>query len=323
MLLFKKIITWSLILLLVSQEVFRIPYSLSTAQAVEIANHENIVSLVVEENLYKKMGNDIEKYAKRVQAVLPHTRTVILTFPETTHPMLIAAANERLYYSGIPDHGAKTQKLVGTILIGNIPLPTIHKNGSSFLSVYPYIDFDEPNFVWNWEKNMYEYLSVERKDARPELWHSVIAPHTGNLNQDVTKIQDFFARVYQYDSKQGKYVNVGEDPQALYIDSIRDSEATSPGSFAAYENLFVPNQEDFTYNRYTKEFSQYIYANYTTLMKKRGDALIPEFSNWKMPVSQAPSSTTPTLATWTASEAVLRHFYPMLPISQLAYFPKN
>lgn len=249
------------------------------------------------------MESDIEQYALRVQSVLPHTRTVILTFPETSHPMLIAAANERLYYSGLPDHGTKTQKLVGTILIGNIPLPTVHKNASSFLSMYPYVDFDEPNFVWNWEKNIYEYLSVERKDTRPELWHSVIAPHTGDVSQDIKKIQDFFARVYQYDAKQGQYADIGKNPQALYIDSVGDSEATSPGSFAAYEKLFVPNQESFSYNRYTKEFAQYLYANYITLMKERGAALVPEFSKWKIPETQTPSFAAPSIASWTESES--------------------
>jgi len=301
-LLFKKIITWSLILLLVSQEVFRIPYSLSTAEAVEIENHENLVSLLVEENLLGKMRGDIEKYALRIQSVLPHTRTVILTFSGKTHPLLIASANERLYYSGLPDHGTKTQKLVGTILIGNIPLPTVHKDASDFLSIYPYIDFDEPNFVWNWEKNMYEYLSVERKSIQPELWHSVIAPHTGDLDQDKKKIQDFFARVYQYDAKQGEYADVGEAPQALYVDSVRDSEATSPGSFATYENIFVPHQEDFSYNRYTKEFAQYLYANYINLMKERGAALVPPFSAWKASEQSAPSFLT------TASDISTRIF---------------
>ncbi len=82
-----------------SQEIFRIPYSLSTATALEVENHENIVSLIVEEQLFKKMHSDIEKYASRIQAVLPRTRTVILTFPADTQPFLIASANERLYYS--------------------------------------------------------------------------------------------------------------------------------------------------------------------------------------------------------------------------------
>jgi hypothetical protein len=280
---------------LISQEIVRIPYSLSSAKALEIETHENVVSLLVEEKLFKKIQSDIEKYALRVQSVLPRTRTVILTFSENTHPALIAAANERLYYSGIPGHGNKTQKLIGTILIGNIPLPTVHKEATSFLSIFPYIDFDEPSFVWSWDKNMYEYLSVERQNPRPELWHSVIAPHTGNMAQDATKIQDFFARVYQYDNKQGEYADLGTDPQVLYADSVRDSQATSPGSLAAYEQLFVPNQEHFTYNRYTREFAQYLYENYLALMKERGATLVSSFSKWRAKAETKPLTSPLTL----------------------------
>ncbi len=252
---------------MISQEVFRIPYSLSAAKALEIDSHENIVSLLVEEELFKKIQSDVEKYAMRVQSVLPRTRTVILTFSEKTHPVLIASANERLYYSGLPNHGNKTQKLIGTILIGNIPLPTVHKESTSFLSIFPYIDFDEPHFFWNWDKNVYEYLNVERKNPRPELWHSVIAPHTGDVNKDAEKTKDFFARVYQYDKKEGDYADLGKDPQVFYADSVRDSRATSSGSLAAYEKLFVPNQEHFIYNRYTKDLAKYLYENYLMLMK--------------------------------------------------------
>jgi len=278
---YKKIITWFLISLLISQEIFRIPYSLSSAKALEIENHENIVSLLVEESLFKKIPRDIEKYALRVQSVLPRTRTVILTFSENTHPVLIASANERLYYSGLPNHGDKTQKLVGTILIGNIPLPSVYKESNRFLSIFPYIDFDEPNFRWDWDKSSYEYLSIERKNPRPELWHSVIAPHTGDITQDAKKIQDFFSRVYQYDNKQDGYSDLGEDPYVFYADSVRDSRATSTGSLAAYEKLFVPNQEHFFYNRYTKEFAKYLYENYLNLMKAWGAADVVSFLNWK------------------------------------------
>jgi hypothetical protein len=37
-------------------------------------------------------------------------------------------------------------------------------------------------------------------------------------------------------------------------------------------------------------------------MKERGLALIPEFSKWKIPVSQTPSSSVPDIATWVDSE---------------------
>lgn len=293
---YKKILTWFLIGLLISQEIFRIPYSISAAKALEIDSHENIISLIVEEKLFEKMQNDIEKYALRVQSVLPRTRTVILTFSEDSHPFLIAAANERLYYSGIPEHGNKTQKLIGTILIGNIPLPTVYKDAKSFLSIFPYVDFEEPNFTWTWDKGRYTYLATERKNPRPEIWHSVIAPHTGDIVQDVEKIKDFFNRVYQYDNKTGPYQNLGKDPQVLYVDTVRDSRATSAWSLAAYEQLFVPNQENFRYNRYTKDFAKYLYESYLSLMKWNGLAEISSFSDWR-PKTQENKTSSLTIDT--------------------------
>lgn len=113
----QKIIAWFLIGLLFFEATFRIPFLLPEVEALEAQNHEDIVSILVEEQLFKKMSADIDTYARRIQAQLPRTRTVILTYAKDAHPFLIASANERLYTSGLPDHGSKTQKLVGTILI--------------------------------------------------------------------------------------------------------------------------------------------------------------------------------------------------------------
>lgn len=199
---FQKIIAWFLIGLLSFEVIFRVPFSISDVSALESEDHEDIVSLLVEEDLFRKMSSDIDAYARRVQALLPHTRTVILTFARDAHPYLIASANERLYFSGLPNHGNKTQKLVGTILIGHLPVPVVHKDNTSFLSLFPYTDFDEPHFFWNWDTSRYEFLSQKKEDPRPDVWHSVISPNTGNVDTDVTKIRDFFARVYEYDDKK-------------------------------------------------------------------------------------------------------------------------
>jgi hypothetical protein len=199
---FQKIIAWFLIGLLFFEATFRVPFLLPDASALESANHEDVVSLIVEEELFRKMSSDIDAYARRIQSRLSHTRTVILTYARDAHPYLIASSNERLYFSGIPNHGNKTQKLVGTILIGHVPLPVVHKDNKDFLSLYPYTDFDEPHFFWNWETSRYEYLNQKRNDTRPDIWHSVIDPNTGNLDTDVQKIRDFFARVYEFDAKK-------------------------------------------------------------------------------------------------------------------------
>jgi hypothetical protein len=73
------------------------------------------------------------------------------------------------------------------------------------------------------------------------VWHSVIGQIPYN---DVTKIRDFFARVYQFDAKQGVYANLGKDPEVLYMDSISESKSSNKGLLSIYEQIFLPNQEN-------------------------------------------------------------------------------
>jgi hypothetical protein len=278
---FQKIIAWFLIGLLSFEAIFRIPFVVSDASALESQDHEDIVSLLVEEELFRKMSSDIDAYARRIQAKLPHTRTTILTFAKDAHPYLIASANERLYFSGLPEHGKKTQKLVGTILIWHVPLPVVHKNSTDFLSLFPYTDFDEPHFFWNWETSRYEYLNQKQEDSRPDIWHSVIDPNTGNVDTDVQKIRDFFTRVYEYDDKKWRYQNIGVDPQVLYMDSVNESRAASRWLLSVYEQFFIPNQEHLVYNRFSREFAQYLYTGFLSLMKSEWNIRIPAFRDWK------------------------------------------
>lgn len=286
---FQKIIAWALIGLLSFEAIFRVPLIIAPADALAAKDHEDIVSILVEEELFREISSDIDTYARRIQSVLPHTRTAILTYARDTHPYLIASANERIYYSGLPNHARKTQKLVGTILIGHVPLPVVHKNGRDFLSLFPYTDFLEPHFFWNWETSRYEYLNTSRADTRPEVWHSVIDPNSGNMDTDVEKIREFFARVYEYDAKKWRYQDVGADPQVLYMDTINESRSASKGGLAVYEKLSQPNQEHFLYHRYSGDFARYIYDNYLALMKSEGSSAVLPFSGWK-PATDSPST---------------------------------
>lgn len=216
-----------MVIFVVSQ-IFHIPLEVRSAEALSLKNHEDIVSILVEETMYEALTRDIQTYAQRIQSVLPQTRAVILTFPRDALPHDIALANARLYHSGLPDHGSVTQKLIGTILIGDIPMPVVHTDSTSFLSIYPYVDFDEPHFVWDTESEYFRMITDQREDERPEIWHSVIFPNTGDDVVDQQQIRDFFKKIYEYDAKEGRYADLGQDPQVLYADSVHDNEATSP-----------------------------------------------------------------------------------------------
>lgn len=85
----------------------------------------DLVSLVVDEDIYSGIVKaKILQYANDIQAYLSNTRVVIFPVSKTANPFMIASANEKLFYEG---DGTGLSRLVGTILIGEVPLPIVHK----------------------------------------------------------------------------------------------------------------------------------------------------------------------------------------------------
>ncbi|HBA45255.1 TPA: hypothetical protein DEG21_00290 [Patescibacteria group bacterium] len=79
-----------------------------------------------------------------------------------------------------------------------MPIPVIHKDSKTFLSVYPYIDFNEKNFVYDTTKGYYEATQSNITDPNPEIWHSIISPNTGNESDDISKLKDFFDKDHDF-----------------------------------------------------------------------------------------------------------------------------
>ena len=116
---------------------------------------------------------------------------------------MISLLNERLYFSGEPEHSDDvTQKLTGTILIGDVSLPVVTKDDATFMSVFPYVDFDEPHFFYDTVDERFEYVDELRDHPQADVWHSVIRPNTGDAQQDVLKVGTFFERVYEFDEQK-------------------------------------------------------------------------------------------------------------------------
>lgn len=150
----QKVVEKSLSILLIGllcfEAIFRVPFLVDPVRALELPRHEDLVSIIVETSMHQEITDEIEKYASRIQAQLPDTRVLIFPVDSDTHPYIISLLNERLYFSGQPDRSRSvTQKLAGTILIGDVPLPVVTKGSSSFPSIFPYVDFDEPHFFYD------------------------------------------------------------------------------------------------------------------------------------------------------------------------------
>ena len=110
-------------------------------------DYRDLVSIIVDRDTYALESAKIKRYSEDIQSYLSNTRVSLFVVAKDTPPEAIAAENELLYYEGDGKNGITS--LVGTVLIGNIPIPVVHRGSESFPSVYPYVDFDDKRFVYN------------------------------------------------------------------------------------------------------------------------------------------------------------------------------
>jgi hypothetical protein len=145
-------------------------------------DYRDIVSLVVDKDTYSQLRPKVLRYAADIQWYLKATRVDILVTPADIRPEVIAAHNEKLYYEW--DGKSWISTLVGTILIGNVPIPVVHKDGLSTPSLYPYVDFDDKRFVFDERARKYIFTTSSPESSDVEIWHGVINPALDTSWQD-------------------------------------------------------------------------------------------------------------------------------------------
>jgi hypothetical protein len=83
------------------------------------------------------------------------------------------------------------------ILFGEVPLPIVELEQKRFKSVYPYVDFDDPMFLYNPGTDLFEYNG--HADSLPEVRHSTIPVN------DVGLFTKFFQKLKEYDAAPTEY----------------------------------------------------------------------------------------------------------------------
>lgn len=278
-------------------QTFEVPMLSSTKAEAKV--NADVVSFIVDDALYSgAVKSKVLQYANDVQAYLPNTRVVIFPVPKISNPFTIASINEKLFYEG---DGAGLSRLVGTVLIGEVPLPVVHKEGKTFMSVYPYVDFDAKSFVYDQAKKSYEYTTKILTDEKPEIWHSVIRPNTGDGTKNINELVTFFNKTHDFYNKQGLFSaeNTPMEPRVFYMDAFHDQEASSPDIWKSY-NLYLENIEDITYHRFNKYLAKKLYdASQATYALNSGSvkdpaiqSILDTYSGSTMDISKAPDITT-------------------------------
>lgn len=83
------------------------------------------------------------------------------------------------------------------MLFGNIPLPVLELNGKRQQSIYPFVDFVDPMFVYDETKDIFVFN--DHPESVAEIWHSVIP---GN---DPVVFTKFFEKLKKYSADPEQY----------------------------------------------------------------------------------------------------------------------
>lgn len=140
---------------------------------------------------------------------------------DRVNPMRLTYAEEQKLVRDLSlliEEKYRENNLKGVVFIGRVPIPQINKDGKLIPSMYPYIDFDDPGYVWSTDDAAY----VPTNNTRPtaEIWFGYIAEvnEESILQEDVT-LADYFEANHAY--YEGDYqVN----QRILFNDFIREDK---------------------------------------------------------------------------------------------------
>lgn len=259
----KKVVSSFLIFAILFGQTVHIPL-LQTTQAAE-SDFPNLVAVLVGEKSFSgDLKSKLERYGEDVQANLAGSRAIVVSIPEDATPEKIAALLEKLYYEG---DGKGTSRLVGTVLVGELPMPVVHRSGKTFLSVFPYVDFVDKSFVYKSDKGYYEYSSAAAASDTPEIWHGIVRSNTGDFEKDQDRLEAFFDKTHEFYSKQGRFESskFRTQPHVFYFDSYRDQLSSRSSEWKSYQ-LMLQYAEEIAYNRFNKHFAKTVYEAYQSYL---------------------------------------------------------
>lgn len=265
------------------------------AEAAESAEEYSLVAILVEkemsESLKRREGlrdeypvlsegtisQRVERYAQDIQAKLPYTKTAIIEVEADEDPANIAAVLEKLYFEG---EVSKTEiaKLVGVVLVGDLPLPVVNKNGNRFLSMYPYTDFEEKAYIYNPSTLDFE-ANKEAREMGPEVWHGVMTSpvpyflfgeecgdgaETGAGTDAVCENDEAYELLAQFLDKNHLYhegvAGFDEfDQNMLFASTPTQEKVVNRLGFGNYQR-YIEHLEDTAYHRYTKELAEELFV---------------------------------------------------------------
>lgn len=248
------------------------------------------------------LAERVQRYALDIQRVRSLQKSHIIKIPRDADPAEIANTLENIYLQGEAAllnqaNGAdligavgqgqvagQTSKLVGVVVIGDVPLPVINKGGYRFVSMYPYTDFSEKLYIFDPGKKEFVRNS-DVETGQVEVWHGVIKPpvsgDTGNklLAEYFDKNHLFHCKSIDCFEPAQEFKNFSK--KVLFADLFHEWESMNKDGYGNYVR-YLQNMEDFAYSRFSKYLAGKLNGQFEDSLKEGdgidndGDGLIDE-----------------------------------------------
>lgn len=198
------------------------------------------------------MDDRIERYARDIQDKNPGTVAKILEYDPSEDTLLsLITALENLYKNGV---SGIDSRLAGVVLVGQVPLPVVNKNGNRYISMFPLTDFDDKAFSFN---PLTE--NFERVDSvtfpKPEIWHGLIR-EPKPLDRESLAL--FFDKNHLYHEGVPEFANFQK--KIFYADLAHEEEYLNEDLFKYYQK-YLQDMDDIAYLRYNKKWAADLYTD--------------------------------------------------------------
>lgn len=295
--------------------------------AAEIQSTTNIVAVFVDKNIYESIKTNLVRYTTRyIQGKIDKSKAVVLPIDTSTlKAHEISQILENMYFEGLKD---ESSKLVGTILIGDIPLPVVENNGFIYPSIYPYVDFENQQFIYDTKKKFFVYNN--NPNGQAEIWHGIIKFDTE------TWYNDFFGKVKSYYTNPNTFI----DKAIWYEDFVGLKKYFIPENTKYYINSLLFS-EDIGYHRFNNLLLNILKDEHNESTLELGNNLkkdlqdvedtelkayandIETRNNQAAEISQDVSSIMPTLTLKKATQEMIKWYDGLISSQFLAKIKDN
>ncbi len=218
------------------------------------------------EEAYRKLNEKtlmdrIERYAKDIQGInkvidpVPYQKTVIIKVKRDEPTENIAMTLEKLYREGDSTLN-ENNKLRGIVIIGEVPLPVVNKNGNRFVSLFPYTDFDDPYYIFDQESGDF-VVNVSSQDHNAEIWHGIIVPPVDG-EEGNKLLAEYFDKNHLFKIGEKGYQDFNKE--IFYSDLNKEFQLMGKEGLPAYYN-YLKYWEDISYFRFNKNWLKLLYEN--------------------------------------------------------------